>query len=82
MAIEGCTHVALQLEDDLDGAVLLLLEDVVGVGRLIHPAGCQVLFGPLRSALLLLGVGQLLDPVRLRTLGVGVGAPCLSIVEL
>jgi hypothetical protein len=30
----------------------------------------------------LLGVGQLLDPVRLRPLGVGVGAPCLSIVEL
>ena len=25
---------------------------------------------------------QLLDPVRVRTLGVGVGAPCLSIVEL
>jgi hypothetical protein len=47
-----------------------------------HPAVCQVLFGPLRSALLLLGVGQLLDLVRLRTLGVGFGAPCLSIVEL
>ena len=30
----------------------------------------------------LLGVGQLLDPVRLRTLVVGFGAPCLSIVEL
>jgi hypothetical protein len=30
-------------------------------------------------ALLLLGVGQLLDPVRLRTIDVGVGAPGLSI---
>jgi hypothetical protein len=47
-----------------------------------HPAFCQVLFGPLRLALLLLGVGELLDPVRVRTLVVGLGAPCLSIVEL
>jgi len=47
-----------------------------------HPAVCQVLFGPLRLALLLLGVVQLLGPVRVRTLVVGFGAPCLSIVEL
>jgi hypothetical protein len=33
--------------------------------RAAHSAVCQVLFAALRLALLLLGVGQLLDPVRL-----------------
>jgi hypothetical protein len=37
---------------------------------------------PLRLALPLLDAGQLLDPVRLRTLDVDFGPLCLSIVEL
>jgi hypothetical protein len=32
VAADGCTGVALGLENDLDGAVLLLLKDVVAVG--------------------------------------------------